>query len=330
MSAASPRVAVIGAGGIGRVHLNAYQQAGADLVAVADLDAAAAEAAAASYDITGFDNAGTMLDQIRPDLVSICTPPARHAELAIEALTAGVAVLCEKPMACTVAECAAIEAAAYESGSLLSVGFCHRFQPEIEAMRAAIRSGRIGTVLTYRNVFEGPLDGVEARWFSQTELSGGGVLMDTCVHSVDLFRFLIGEIDQVRAITATTASDRGPALAVEDSAQLTLRSTTGVLGAIEASWRVAPGEATVTVCGSQGRLQLDYSTLTLTQTDPDGNGSALEVITGDRFVRQARHVLECVAEGRQPQVTGADGARAIAVLSDAYASATDSVISKEK
>ena len=317
----NPRVAVVGAGGIGRVHLNAYRQVGADLVGVADPDAAAVDRAAREFGIEGFDNAADMLERLEPDLISICTPPGLHAEPAINALRAGVAVLCEKPMARTVEECTTMAAAAAESGSLLTVGFCHRFQPEINAIREAIRSGRIGTVLTYRNVFAGPLDGVETTWFSRPALSGGGVVLDTCVHSVDLFRYLIGEVDQVRAATATTATDRGPALEVEDSALLTLRSTSGVLGVIEASWRVAPGEATVTVCGSNGRLQLDYSTMTLTEVDAAGDVTTIEVATDDRFVRQARHVLQCVSDGRQPEVTPVDGVRAAAVLHDAYSSA---------
>lgn len=326
---AGPRVAVVGAGGIGNVHLNAYRRAGAELVAVADTNTDAADSAAAAHGIVGFDDATVMLDRVEPDLISVCTPPAMHAELAIRALHAGVAVLCEKPMARTVEECTAMAEAATASGSLLTVGFCHRFQPEIAAIAQAINAGRIGTVLTYRNVFEGPLDGVESTWFSQPDLSGGGVLMDTCVHSVDLFRYLIGEVAQTRAVMSSTATGRGPALSVEDSAMLTLRSVSGVLGVVEASWRTAPGEATVTVCGSDGRLELDYATMTLTALDPAGGREVVEVETADRFVRQARHVLRRVADRQQPEVTPRDGIRAIEILRDAYASAQHGDTRKE-
>ncbi|MFD2082844.1 Predicted dehydrogenase [Actinopolymorpha cephalotaxi] len=321
MSVQQPRIGVVGTGSIGRAHLNAYRRAGVDPVAVADVDAAAIEAVAAEFGATAYTDIAAMLADADLDAISVCTPPSTHQVLAVQALEAKVAVLCEKPMARTVDECALMVEAAHVNRTLLTVGFCHRFQPEIEAMKAAIADGRIGTALTFRNRFSGPLDGVESSWFSRPAISGGGVLMDTCVHSIDLIRYLFGEIDQVRALTATTATSRGPALEVEDSAVLSLQSTDGVLGVIEASWRTAPGEAVVTVSGTHGRLHLDYATMRLTEVDVDGNESVVEVTGEDRFTRQARHFLSCVAGTAQPRVTPTDGARAIAVLAEATASA---------
>ena len=321
MSARQPRIGVVGTGTIGRTHLNAYRRAGVNPVAVADVDPAAVEAVASEFGATAYPDVATMLAEGDLDAISVCTPPSTHQALAVQALEAKVAVLCEKPMARTADECALMVKAANVNRTLLTVGFCHRFQPEIEAMKAAIADGRIGTVLTFRNRFSGPLNGVESSWFSQPAVSGGGVLMDTCVHSVDLFRYLFGEVGQVRALTATTATARGPALGVEDSAVLSLQSEAGVLGVIEASWRTAPGEAVVTVSGSHGRLHLDYATMKLTEVGVDGTESVVEVTGEDRFTRQARHFLSCVAGTAEPRVTPADGARAIAVLAEATASA---------
>lgn len=313
------RVGVVGAGTIGRTHLNAYRAAGITPVAVTDVDPAAAERVATEFGLTVYPNAAAMLADAGLDAVSVCTPPAGHPETAVQALRAGVAVLCEKPMARTVEECEAMISAAQESGALLTIGFCHRFQPEVETMRSLISEGRIGDVLTFRNRFSGPLDGVENRWFSQPEIAGGGALMDSSIHSVDIFRYLIGEIDRAAAVTATTATDRGPALAVEDSAVLAVRSSGGVVGVIEASWRTSPGEAVISVSGTQGRLEMDYATMTLALIDTDGKSSVVPVPDGDRFARQARHFLDCVATGAQPRVTAHDGARAVAVLAEAYA-----------
>lgn len=324
------RVGVVGAGVIGRTHLNAYRAAGTAPVAVTDVDPAAAEAAAAEFGLTAYPSVAAMLGEAELDAVSICTPPAGHLETAVQALRAGVAVLCEKPMARTVEECEAMISAAEEGGALLTVGFCHRFQPEVEAMRSLITEGRIGDVLTFRNRFSGPLDGVEKRWFSQPDIAGGGVLMDSSIHSVDIFRYLIGEIDRATAVTATTATDRGPALSVEDSAVLAVRSSGGVVGVIEASWRTSPGEAVISVSGTQGRLEMDYATMTLSLIDTDQKCSAVPVPEGDRFARQARQFLECVATGAEPRVTARDGARAVAVLAEAYAAARSAPSSLRK
>lgn len=317
----SPRVAVVGAGGIGATHLAAYERIGADVAAIVDVNRETAEAAAERLGATAYADLDVLLREDRPDAVSICTPPVSHAALAIAALQAGVAVLCEKPMACSRTEGEEMIKAAEQSGALLTVGFCHRFEPEVEAMRSAIEAGRIGTPLTFRNRFSGPLADVENRWFSRPEVSGGGVLMDTCVHSVDLFRHLVGEVTAVRALTQTTATDRGPALDVEDTAVLSLRSASGVVGVIEASWRAAPGEAIITVTGSQGRLDVDYASSTLIHTAPDGTVTPIDTSGDDRFTSQARHFLNCVSGAGEPRVTMHDGLRAIGVLADAYADA---------
>jgi predicted dehydrogenase len=94
-----------------------------------------------------------------------------------------------------------------------------------------------------------------------------------------------------------------------------------VLGSICASWRIAPGQATVTLSGTEGELRLDYGTLALTRHPADGSApQRLEVVEGDRFVRQATHFLAVVRGVEPPQVTAADGVAACDVLARAYRS----------
>lgn len=315
------RVGVVGAGGIGRTHLRAYAAAGNPAIGVTDVDSDRATAVAEEFGVTAYPDLDAML-AAGVDAVSVCTPPAEHGIPSTRALRAGVAVLCEKPLAPTLPESEKLAAAAHEAGVLLSVGFCHRFQPEVRAMRQAARRGDIGTVLTFRNRFSAHLAGVEDSWFSRRDVAGGGTLMDTSVHSVDLFRYLVGDIAQVRALTATTTTELGPALDVEDTALLTLASTGGVLGSIEASWRTVPPEATITLYGTRGTLHLDYASMTLSRCPGDGSTpEVVEVDTGDRFAHQAVHFVACVRGEAEPEVTAADGVAAIAALADAYRSA---------
>ena len=97
------RVAVIGAGGIGGAHLRAYAAWSdlCELVGVADIDLALAQTKAAPYAIPAFADYQTMLDECRPDAVSICTPPRLHLLIAQEVARRGIACLCEKPPART-------------------------------------------------------------------------------------------------------------------------------------------------------------------------------------------------------------------------------------
>ncbi len=315
------RIGIVGVGGIGRTHLAAYRAAGTPAVAVTDLNRSRSAAAAAEFGTTAYDDLDAML-AAGVDAVSVCTPPAQHHAAALQALRAGVAVLCEKPMAVSTAECDELLTAAGQYDAYLTIGFCHRFQPHIAALKAAIGRGDIGVPLTFRNRFAGVFAGIESTWFSRRAVAGGGALMDTSVHSVDLFRHLIGDVADVRALTATTATPLGPALEVEDTAALLVRSDSGVVGTIEASWRTAPAEGLVTVQGTEGTMTVDYATpMSVTHYSPDGTARDVPVVDGDRFALQARHFLDCLAGTAEPVVTAADGRAAIAVLEAAYASA---------
>jgi predicted dehydrogenase len=315
------RIGIIGCGGIGRTHIQAWTNAGFPPVAVCDAVPALATATGADCGAAVYTDVATFLAEAHLDIVSICTPPASHATLVIQALQAGVHVLCEKPMAPTVAECDAMIAASAQQQRLLSVGFCHRFQPHVEVMQAQIAAGLIGEVIMMRNRFAGHMPNVEQRWFSDPDLAGGGVMMDTCVHSVDLFRHLAGDVSRVHASTVTRSTELGPALRVEDSAVITLVSASGILGVIEASWRTPPGEWVVSVYGTRGVLQLDYDTMELWHSDQNGQRTRLAVPDGDRFVNEVRAFAASVTQQVPLRVSGADGRAATDILVRAYQSA---------
>ena len=319
-----PRVGVVGCGTIGRTHLDAYRANGVSPVALADSSAEALRAAVEAYGGRGYADYGDLLRSGEVDAVSICTPPSSHRDIAVAALGAGVAVLCEKPMTTTVEDAEAMAAAARGSSAFLTVGFCHRFQPQIERLRELAGNGDLGAVLMFRNRFAGHLKNVEKTWFAQPALSGGGVLMDTCVHSVDLFRFLVGDPARVDAVVATTESALGPALSVEDTGVILLRTATGVLGTIEASWRTPPGEWVVTVYGTNGTAEVDYDTGELRiRTTGNPAWQTVDVPPGDRFHREIAHFLACVAGDTTPRVTVEDGVAAVRILAAAYASAAN-------
>lgn len=315
------RIGIIGCGGIGKTHLNAWIAAGYTPVALCDTTPGAAQALVGETGAQAYEDVATFLADAQLDIVSICTPPSTHCALAVQALTAKVHVLVEKPMAPTVAECNTMIAAADRANRLLSVGLCHRFQPHIQVMQQSIEEGLIGTPMMFRNRFAGVLPSVETRWFSDPALAGGGVIMDTCVHSVDLFRFLFGDVRRVQASATTRATDLGPALRVEDTAILTLTSLDGVIGVIEASWRTPPGEWSVSVYGTSGTLTMDYNTNILTHQRADGVSTTLPVVDADRFTAEVSHFAACVRGEAALRVTGVDGRQATAILCAAMADA---------
>ena len=323
----TPRIGVIGCGAIGRTHLEAYRANGVAPAALADSSQDALDAATATYGGRGYLDFRDLLGSGTIDAVSVCTPPSSHLEIVTMALGAGLAVLCEKPLATRVEDAEAMANAAERSGALLTVGFCHRFQPHIERLREMAQGGELGTVLMFRNRFAGHLPAVERTWFARPDVAGGGVMFDTCVHSVDLFRHLVGEPERVEALVSTTPTELGPALEVEDSAIILLRTATGALGAIEASWRTPPGEWAVTLYGTAGVATVDYGSEQLRvrkAAEPDWR--VVDVPAGNRFEREIGNFLASVRGAAVPRVTAADGVAATRILASAYASAQPDAI----
>jgi predicted dehydrogenase len=294
------RVAVIGAGGIGGTHLRAYA-AWPDLcevVALADVDRAAAEEKAAPFGAGVYTDAVAMLDDVRPDAVSICTPPKLHLPLAEAVAARGIACLCEKPPARTVAETEAIVAAFAGSSTLLQFAFCHRFHRPVQQAQELIASGQLGRVIQIYNRFAFRFTRAGHSWFTDAEMAGGGVLIDTLVHSIDIFRALAGEIAHVVGAN-------------------------GAIGSLNCSWVTPVSEAEVRIYGTEGEAVVDYGKAggLHYRLAGDQEWTALPFDTPDRFVRQAEHFLGCVQSGRQPLVSGADGIAVMRVIEQAYVSA---------
>lgn len=313
------RVAVIGAGGIGGTHLRAYA-AWPDLcevVSVADVDLAVAQNKASTFGALAFDDYLTMLDQVKPDAVSICTPPKLHLPLALDLAQRGIACLCEKPPARTVAETEAIVAAFEKAGAILQFAFCHRFHEPVRQVQELIARGRLGKIVQIYNRFGFRFDRAPTSWFTDAEMAGGGILIDTLVHSIDIFRSLAGEVAHVAAAVSTTLP-----VQVEDSASLQLVSASGVIGSLTCSWVTPVSEAEFRIWGTEGEAIIDYTANegALYRLAGDSDWTVLPVLTPDRFVLQAAHFLHCVRHGQRPKVSGADGIAVMRVIEAAYQS----------
>ncbi len=315
------RVGIVGCGGIGRTHLRAYRNNRIAPVALVDAVPASAEAAAQEYGGQPYGDYREMFAQANLDAISVCTPPNVHREISVAALEAGIAVLCEKPMTTTLEDAEAIEQAAESTGRLFMPGHCHRFQPHVERVRQLIDAGELGLPRMFRFRIGFSFPKAQNSWFSDPDIAGGGILIDTHVHTVDVFRYLIGEVEQVTALTSTVDTPLGPALRVEDSAIMTVRSTEGALGVMEASWRTQPSEVQLTVYGTAARATVDYRSMQLrVQGDEDSEPRVVEVEEGNRFDREVAHFLACVRGEQSPRLTARDGVTAIRILMEAYRS----------
>lgn len=176
-----------------RYHIEGFRQAGAEIVAVADVSLAAAQAAATRYGIPlVFQDVAAMLSGAGMDAVTIIVPNKFHAPLSIQALEAGKHVFCEKPPALNAAEVQRMIAAADRAGKRLMFNFNNRARPESYAMKGFIDDGTVGTINSAqaRWIRRTGIPGFGG-WFTNRGLSGGGPLIDL-LHMVDLALFFMG------------------------------------------------------------------------------------------------------------------------------------------
>ncbi|WP_336784869.1 Gfo/Idh/MocA family protein [Paenibacillus sp. MMO-177] len=245
------RVAVIGCGSISKHrHIPEYaSNDNVELVAFVDPVIERAEEYAATHGGKAFADYETMLAEVKPDAVSVCTPNYLHASMSIAAANAGAHVLVEKPMAVTDEEAASMIEAAAKNGVKLMVGHNQRLMPPHVKAKQILESGVLGRVLTFRTSFGHPgpdgwsVDGAGS-WFFRKPEAIMGAMGDLGVHKSDLIRYLLNdEVTEVAAFIGTLdkAGD------VDDNANVVVRMQSGAIGSLVASWTYYKGEDNSTV-----------------------------------------------------------------------------------
>ena len=247
------RVAVIGVGGVGSAHAHAFAgHPDVELVALVDPVPARRDAVAAELGVPRvLDDWRDLLHGADVDAVSIALPNALHAPVTIAALEAGLHVLCEKPLATTVADGRAMVAAARAADRVLEVPFNHRRRGDVAFLECYLADPGIGDIYHVRASWRRRAGIAAAGWFRSRELAGGGALIDLGPHVLDLVLHLLGE-PAVRTASAavhgrlgTAGYGRPPAARlpgvddafdVEDLASAFLRLDGDVSVQFEISW----------------------------------------------------------------------------------------------
>jgi len=246
--------AVVGCGLVGSKRARALRELGVPVVAVHDVDTAAADALAS--ELEGAVVASSPHDAFGRDGVDFAIVATDHgalSELAVNAIECGRDVLVEKPGGRTVAELADVAAAAQRAGRRVRVGYNHRFHPAVRAVHAATRSGEYGSLMWLRARYgHGGRLGYEHEWRADPKRSGGGELLDQGSHLVDLARFLAGDVDLAFSELRT---DFWP-MPVEDNAFLGLRAAGGGFVWLHASWTEWKNEFEMEIALRTARLDV--------------------------------------------------------------------------
>lgn len=255
-------VAVIGSGSIA-THRHAPEYAAhpdVDIVAFVDRVPERAEKLAKKYGAKSFSKYDDVLDLKGVDAVSVCTPNAFHAPITIAALKAGKHTLCEKPMATSNTEAKEMIAAATKAGKHLMIGHNQRLAPLHVKAKQLIQDGVIGKVVSFRTSFSHPgpeswsIEGATG-WFFDKKQAFVGSMGDLGVHKADLLRFLLGE--EIVEAAAFVEHIEKPMGDVDDNAVCILKTQSGAIGTLTASWTHYPGEDNATyIYGSKGQIRL--------------------------------------------------------------------------
>ncbi len=230
------RWGIAGFGWVARDYMApAIEASGGTVVAIAD-PSDIAQASAESASIVAYDDAATMLGGTECDILYVATPNDLHAAAVRAAADAGVAVLCEKPMAATLADAEAIAADVESSGILYGTAFDQRHHPAHVAVRDAIAAGDIGTPTAIRIVYACWVDplwspslglgGTGENWRTDPAAAGGGAVIDLALHGLDLAGMLLGEPLVDLHIALQRRIHDYP---VDDGGMLTARTASGTL-----------------------------------------------------------------------------------------------------
>ena len=340
------RVAVIGCGFQGRLHVECLQQIpGVEVVAVADTNAARLKEVADRFGVPGrYIDYLQMLAAGPYDLVTVCTMPVHHAAMTIAALDRGAHVLCEKPLALNASEGAAMVATAHRARRILAVGFNMRFTPNARAISSFIGEGRFGRPIYTRAWARAS----QIPWWGEhyrKEISGGGALAATAVHFLDLALSFAGFPEPVAASAnaarlfprkrgATAPSDQAAAqFTAEDLISAQIRFADGFWMSLDGSWidnrpsvaGVPSWDYSLDAIGEQAEVWFDP--LAIRTEDARGEivdalprGTTSDVSFPPSVAALIRDVVEAVREERQPLVTGEQALVVQRIVDAIYAS----------
>ncbi|MGG7619531.1 Gfo/Idh/MocA family protein [Bacillus coreaensis] len=322
------RVGVIGCGSIARHrHLPEYAaNPNVEIVAVCDNNAERALEIGEKYGVPSYTSFVELLRNAEVDAVSVCTPNYLHAPISNAALLAGVHVLCEKPMATSEEEAKSMIETAKNSGKKLMIAHNQRFVASHQKARQLIQSGEVGKIYSFRTAFGhgGPegwsVEGKEG-WFFQKDKAFVGAMGDLGVHKTDLLRYILGEeIVEVGAFVETSAKEFAT---VDDTAVCVLKTESGIIGTLAASWSYVSKEDNSTIIyGENAILRLeDDPTNSLVVQYKNGdvvNYQLGKIQSNDEGGQSSSHVIDlfvdAVLNDREVAVSGEEGMKSLGVI----------------
>ncbi len=328
------KAAVIGVGSIGQHHARVYREMeGVELVAIADANAGTAAKIGSRQNVPYYTDYQQMIDEKKPDLISVCVPTSLHYKVGGELIEQGINVLLEKPITSTIDQGEKLVALAKEKGVVLAVGHIERFNPAAMELRRRLREGMIGKLyqITARRVSPYP-----------PRIQDAGVIIDLASHDIDLMRYLTDEpILRVYGETVQSInSDR------EDMFNGLMRFRSGAVGVLDVNWISPTKIRQIHVTGSRGLFRCDllsqelyfyendsapsqWDTLAILRGVSEGNVLGIRINRHEPLAAELNDFVASVRDHRNPTVTGEDGLATLKLALDFVQSGREVALIKE-
>jgi UDP-N-acetyl-2-amino-2-deoxyglucuronate dehydrogenase len=327
-------VAIIGAGNIMAAHIKGYLNfpEKCKIVALADIYPEKAERKAAEFSLKAeiFDSYQKILNRKDIQLVSVCTPPYTHADIAKDFLSAQKDVILEKPMAASLEECDLILKAEQESGRTLSVIAQNRFRTPIMKLKKILDTGLIGKVV------HAQVDSFWWRghcyydlwWRGTWEKEGGGCTLNHAVHHIDLLSWMMGPPEEITAVLANTSHDNAE---VEDLSVAILKYSNGSLGQITSSVVHHGEEQQLIFQGEKARISAPWkvsASVSMSNGFPESNPELEKEIQSvydsipetpyEGHTGQIFDVITAIENKTKPLISGIDGRNTLEIITAIY------------
>lgn len=328
-------VAIIGTGNISPAHIKAYlafpEQC--KIVALCDIFPEKAEEKKKEYGLSEakvYDSHLKMLEIETIDLVSICTPPYVHAQIAIDFMKSGKNVLVEKPMAASLEECDEMLKVEKETGKLLGVVAQNRFTNDYWKLKQVLDTGKIGHVLHTQvdSFWWRGHSYYDLWWRGSWSKEGGGCTLNHAVHHIDMLGWMLGKPKFVTAVLSNAAHDNAE---VEDISIAVMQYEKGSVAQVTSSVIHHGEEQQVIFQGEKARISAPwktYASISKSNGFPNRNEelekdlnnyySTLPDIQNTGHTGLISNVLEALEQGTKPLITGEDGRLTLELITAIY------------
>lgn len=330
---------LVGCGRVAPSHIKAALQNHLEIAGLCDLQGQKAEALKQQFSLDSsipvYTDYEKMFDEIKPEFTAIATYSGEHARIALAALSRGIHVDVEKPIALSLDDADQMIRTARENHVVLGVNHQNRFNPSIRMVRKALENGSLGEIAyaaAHVRWHRGEDYYAQDTSWRGTYAQDGGTLMNQCIHNADLLRWMLG--DEIEEVCGMTANRLHPYIEAEDTGMAMIRFRNGALGIFEGTTNAWKDdlEETLYVFGSKGTVKVGGVCLNhIDVWNVEGQEDSLDEIRrqcdedpvnvyGNGHTPLYQDVIHAIETGGRPLVDGEAGRRALELILGIYES----------